>query len=153
LVDALEPIGGNNRFKPVDGIFDLQCLLANSMSGRTRIWYFIVAAEIGVNRGQKDHKGAPDTGLIGNPEVPMAKLNASKRADLTEKQFAFPAQRKEPLENATHVRNAVARFDQVDGVTDAERDAAWKRIRVAAKKYGVEIHQVGWRQLGAGSKR
>ena len=53
--------------------------------------------------------------------------------------FAFPKQRKEPLENASHVRNAVARFKQVKGVTDAERRAAWKRIRSAAKQYGVEV--------------
>jgi hypothetical protein len=53
--------------------------------------------------------------------------------------FAFPKQRKEPLENASHVRNAVARFDQVDGVTEAERRAAWKRIQAAAKRFGVEL--------------
>ena len=29
----------------------------------------------------------------------------------------------------THVRNAVARFDQVEGVTDTERDEAWRRIQ------------------------
>jgi hypothetical protein len=28
------------------------------------------------------------------------------------------------------VRNAIARFKQVQGVTDAERDAAWKRIKI-----------------------
>jgi hypothetical protein len=55
--------------------------------------------------------------------------------------FAFPKQRKEPLENASHVRNAVARFNQVKGVTDAERRAARKRIRSAAKRYGVELEE------------
>jgi hypothetical protein len=54
----------------------------------------------------------------------MTTLTAKKRSDLDGKQFAFPAQRKEPLESASHVRNAMARFDQVEGVTDAERDAA-----------------------------
>jgi hypothetical protein len=39
------------------------------------------------------------------------------------------------------VRNAVARFNQVKGVTDAERRAAWKRIRSAAKRYGVDIEE------------
>jgi hypothetical protein len=69
----------------------------------------------------------------------MAKLTNPARNRISGTKFAFPKQRKEPLENASHVRNAVARFDQVKGVTDAERDAAWKRIRSAAKRYGVEL--------------
>lgn len=78
----------------------------------------------------------------------MAKLNAKDRDSLTEAQFAFEKQRKEPLENATHVRNAVARFNQVEGVTDAERDAAWKRIQGAADKFNVDLHETGWREIG-----
>jgi hypothetical protein len=50
------------------------------------------------------------------------------------------------------VRNAVARFDQVKGVSDAERDAAWKRIRAAARRFGVDIHVLGWRSLMKGRK-
>ncbi|HSS60224.1 MAG TPA: DUF6582 domain-containing protein [Candidatus Limnocylindrales bacterium] len=64
--------------------------------------------------------------------------------------FAFPKERKEPLSDARHVRNAVARFDQVQGVSDAERDAAWRRIRSAARKFGVQISARGWRQLMRG---
>jgi hypothetical protein len=41
------------------------------------------------------------------------------------------------------VRNAVARFDQVEGVSDADRDKAWKRIRAAARKFDVEIRERG----------
>jgi hypothetical protein len=69
----------------------------------------------------------------------MAKLNESARDGIPGTKFAFPKQRKEPLENASHVRNAAARFNQVQGVTDAERRAAWKRIEAAAKKYDVEL--------------
>jgi hypothetical protein len=61
--------------------------------------------------------------------------------------FAFPKERKEPLNDAGHVRNAIARFDQVEGVTESERDAAWRRIRAAARKYGVEVTAKGWRSL------
>src|ERR1019366_2863399 len=61
------------------------------------------------------------------------------RSPVSATKFAFPEQRKEPLENASHVRNAVARFKQVKGVTEAERRAAWKRIQSAAKRYGVEL--------------
>jgi hypothetical protein len=77
----------------------------------------------------------------------MAKLDAEKRNDLSKGNFAFPEQRKEPLENASHVRNAIARFNQVDGVSDEERDAAWKRIKTAAKKYDVEVGEGSWREL------
>ncbi len=66
--------------------------------------------------------------------------------------FAFPKERKEPLNDARHVRNAVARFDQVKGVSDKERDAAWRRIRAAARKFGVVISVRGWRQLMQGRK-
>jgi hypothetical protein len=66
--------------------------------------------------------------------------------------FAFPAERKEPLNDASHVRNAIARFDQVEGVSDAERDRAWRRIRAVAKRHGVAIEVRGWRQLMAGKR-
>jgi hypothetical protein len=66
--------------------------------------------------------------------------------------FAFPKERKEPLNDAQHVRNAVARFDQVEGATDKERDAAWRRIRAAARRYGVHIEARGWRSLMRGGK-
>jgi hypothetical protein len=66
--------------------------------------------------------------------------------------FAFPKERKEPLNDARHVRNAVARFDQVEGVTDKERDAAWRRIRAAARKFGVTISARGWRSLMKGGR-
>jgi hypothetical protein len=62
-------------------------------------------------------------------------------------EFAFPEQRKEPIHDARHVRNAIARFDQVEGVSDAERDAAWKRIMAAARKFGVEVQENDWREL------
>ena len=80
----------------------------------------------------------------------MAKLDADQRNAIDSSQFAFPKQRKEPLENAAHVRNAVARFDQVEDVSDAERDEAWKRILAAAKKFGVEVREKSWRELGRG---
>ena len=78
----------------------------------------------------------------------MTKLDADQRNAIDSRQFAFPKQRKEPLENAAHVRNAIARFDQVEGVTDAERDEAWKHILTAAKKFGVEVREKSWREVG-----
>jgi hypothetical protein len=69
----------------------------------------------------------------------MSKLTKPTRDRIAGSEFAFPKQRKEPLENASHVRNAVARFDQLKGVTEAERKEGWKRIEAAAKKYGVKV--------------
>jgi phosphoribosylanthranilate isomerase len=82
----------------------------------------------------------------------MTKLAASDRNDLPAIQFAFEAQRKEPLENASHVRSAIARFNQVTGVSDTERNIAWQRILKAAKKHGVEVHDTNWRELGKPSR-
>ena len=79
-------------------------------------------------------------------------LSTAQQNDLPDSQFAFPKERKEPLVDAKHVRNAIARFDQVEGVTDAERDRAWKRIRAAAKRYEVEIEADDWRDLFKGGK-
>lgn len=78
----------------------------------------------------------------------MSELDAKHRDNLDEDQFAFPKERKEPLNNASHVRNAIARFDQVKGVSDDERDEAWKRIKKAAKKHGVDVHEKSWHELG-----
>lgn len=78
----------------------------------------------------------------------MARLDQSDRDHISSKQYAFPKQRKEPLEDASHVRNAIARFDQVEGVSDADRDEAWKRIKAAAKKYDVKVEERSWRELG-----
>lgn len=78
----------------------------------------------------------------------MSELSEKQRDDLDEDQFAFPKERKEPLNNASHVRNAIARFNQVEGVSDDERDAAWRRIKTAAKKHDVEVSETSWRELG-----
>ena len=77
----------------------------------------------------------------------MSELSEKQRDDLDEDQFAFPKERKEPLNNASHVRNAIARFNQVKGVSDSEREEAWSRIKRAAKKYDVEVSEKSWREL------
>ena len=78
----------------------------------------------------------------------MSELDAKDREKLKDGQYAFPKERKEPIEDASHVRNAIARFDQIEGVSDKERDEAWDRIKRAAKKHGVEVHEKSWRELG-----
>ena len=79
-------------------------------------------------------------------------LSTKQQNRMRTQTFAFPKERKEPLNDARHVRNAIARFDQVEGVSDSERDAAWRRVRSAAKKFGVEVHERSWRELMRGGK-
>jgi hypothetical protein len=79
-------------------------------------------------------------------------LSTAEKDRLPEKEFAFPRERKEPLTDARHVRNAIARFDQVEGVSDAERDEAWRRILAAAKRYDIEVSERSWRDLAKGGK-
>jgi uncharacterized protein DUF6582 len=74
-------------------------------------------------------------------------MSTADQNRLPDSAFAFPKERKEPLSDATHVRNAIARFDQVEGVSDAERDRAWKRIKQAAKKFDVEMSVDDWHDM------
>jgi hypothetical protein len=73
----------------------------------------------------------------------------TRQSDLPDTVFAFPAHRKEPLTDAQHVRNAVARFDQLINVSDAERALAFANIQKAAQYYGVDLSETDWHQLGA----
>jgi hypothetical protein len=79
-------------------------------------------------------------------------MSTAEKDRLADKEFAFPKERKEPLTDARHVRNAIARFDQVEGVSDAERDQAWKRIVAAARRYDVEVSEGSWRDLAKSGK-
>ncbi|HVR47195.1 MAG TPA: DUF6582 domain-containing protein [Candidatus Binatia bacterium] len=75
--------------------------------------------------------------------------NLTTQSDLPDSVFAFPKQRKEPLTDASHVRNAVARFDQVIGVSDEDRALAFANIKKAAQYYGVDVSEASWQELGA----
>lgn len=82
------------------------------------------------------------------PQTTHGVLRTEEKNDLPETVFAFPKQRKMPLTDDTHVRNALARFDQVKDVTDAERNLAFANIKKAAKHYGVEMEESKWEGLG-----
>jgi hypothetical protein len=82
------------------------------------------------------------------PYEEHGELSTKDRNELPDSVYAFPDKRKEPLTDARHVQNALARFDQVKDVTDAERDEAFANIRAAAKHYGVDVAEKNWRQLG-----
>ena len=82
------------------------------------------------------------------PHEAHGELSTKDRKELPDSAYAFPKQRKEPLTDAAHVRTALARFDQVKDVSDADRDLAFANIKKAAAHYGVEVAERTWRDLG-----
>src|SRR5579863_7451007 len=93
---------------------------------------------------RKDDQAMPEA--TWKPHEKHGKLTA--QADLPDTVFAFPKQRKEPLTDAQHVRNAVARFDQVIDVSDADRALAFANIEKAANYYDVNLAETSWHELG-----
>jgi hypothetical protein len=82
------------------------------------------------------------------PHTEHGELNTKDREDMPDSVFAFPKQRKEPLTDASHVKNALARFDQVQDVSDDDRDLAFANIKKAAEHYGIDVEERSWRDLG-----
>ena len=83
-----------------------------------------------------------------NPHTRHGKLDTADRDQLPDSVYAFPKQRKEPMTDASHVRNAISRFDQVQDVSDADRDVAFANIKKAAAHYDVEVEERSWHDLG-----
>ncbi len=70
----------------------------------------------------------------------MPALSARSRARMPDRAFAYVDSRggrRLPIHDAAHVRNALARFNQVAFEDDAARERARKRLLNAAKKYGI----------------
>jgi hypothetical protein len=82
------------------------------------------------------------------PHLQHGELDTKDREELPERVYAFPKQRKEPLTDAGHVRNALARFDQVEAVSDRDRDLAFANILKAARHFKVTVEEENWHQLG-----
>ena len=78
----------------------------------------------------------------------QGELDTQERKELPDSAYAFPKQRKEPLTDASHVRNALARFDQVHDVSDKDRDLAFANIKKAAEHYDVAVAEDDWHDLG-----
>lgn len=88
------------------------------------------------------------TNSTWKPHIEHGKLSSKERRDLPDNVFAFPKQRKEPLTDASHVKNALARFDQVQDVSNEDRDLAFTNIQKAAEHYSVTIEERSWHDLG-----
>ena len=76
------------------------------------------------------------------------RLSTADKAALPDSAFAFPRARKEPMTDAAHVRDALARFDQVGDVTEAERDLAFANLQTAANHFGITMTETDWHQFG-----
>ena len=100
----------------------------------------------------KNESGTKATWSAPHP-AEHGQLDAAHVNHLPETAFAFPRSRKEPMTDASHVRNAIARFDQVEDVSDEERDLAFANIKVAAEHFGIRMKETSWRQLGSPSRR
>ena len=79
----------------------------------------------------------------------QGRLSAAEKDSLPTTAFAFPRRRKEPMTDATHVRDAMARFNQVKGATDSERDLAFSNIKKAANHFDIQMKETDWRQFGS----
>jgi hypothetical protein len=82
------------------------------------------------------------------PGAKHGELEAADRNELPDSAYAFPKERKEPMTDASHVRNAIARFDQVKDVSDSAREQAFANIKKAAEHFGVDMTASNWRELG-----
>ncbi len=82
------------------------------------------------------------------PHTEHGNLDDKDREKLPDSAYAFPKQRKEPITDASHVKNALARFDQVHDVSDADRDLAFANIKEAAKYYHIDVEEKNWHELG-----
>src|SRR5687768_8839869 len=70
----------------------------------------------------------------------MPPLGAKERAQLPDSAFAYidsRGRRRLPIHDASHVRNALARFSQVVFEDEGARDRARLRLLRAAKKHGI----------------
>jgi len=76
------------------------------------------------------------------------RLSTAEKESLPTTAFAFPRARKEPMTDATHVRDAMARFDQVSDVSDSERDLAFANIKRAAGHFEIQMKETDWQQFG-----
>lgn len=76
-------------------------------------------------------------------QLEAKELDTKDRKSLGTGTFAFPRLRKLPLNDAAHVRNAMARFGQTKGWTSGEKASAKSKIIRYARKYGIEVGDFG----------
>ena len=91
----------------------------------------------------------PETTWEPYDSATHGRLSTTEKDSLPASVFAFPSARKEPMTNAAHVRDAMARFDQVKDVSDSDRGLAFANIKKAAKHFGIQMKEADWHQFGS----
>ena len=86
---------------------------------------------------------------LAHSKATPGRLSTAVKDSLPATAFAFPRARKEPMTDAIHVREAMARFNQVQGVSDSERDLAFANIQKAASHFDIQIKETDWHQFGS----
>ena len=72
----------------------------------------------------------------------MAELDTQDRNDLRKDQFAYvdsDGGEHLPINDESHVRNAIARFNQTDFESKAAKERARKKILAAAERHDIEV--------------
>jgi hypothetical protein len=78
------------------------------------------------------------------PAESMAELNTRQRDRLTRRQFAYVDREGGehlPIHDASHTRNAIARFNQTEFESNAAKERARKKILAAAKRFNIEVSE------------
>ena len=74
----------------------------------------------------------------------MSELDSEERDDLRKDQFAYVDRdggEHLPIHDESHVRNAIARFNQTDFESKAAKERAREKILRAAKRHGIEVDE------------
>ena len=74
----------------------------------------------------------------------MAELDAKDRDKLRKSQFAYVDKEGEghlPINDESHIRNAMARWNQTEFESASKKEGARRRIVGAARKHGIEVSQ------------
>ncbi len=82
------------------------------------------------------------------PHEEHGKLSTAEKNDLPENVFAFPKQKKEAMTDASHVRNAMARCNQVKDISDEDPEQSFASIKKAAKHYTIDMQEKSWKDFG-----
>jgi uncharacterized membrane protein len=74
----------------------------------------------------------------------MAELSTKKRDRLRKDQFAYVDSKGGehlPIHDESHVRNAIARFNQTDFESKTAKDRARRKILAAARRHGIDVDE------------
>lgn len=101
-----------------------------------------VTARPGGAASLRDVRSPAGAGYTANERCQMAELSAKARDRLRSTQFAYVDSNGGehlPINDESHIRNAIARFDQTEFESVAARQRARRKILVAARRHGIEV--------------